>query len=305
MTETAAAPGGGVSSDEDLVHAFCEDCRLRQMPWESIRHYRSVLRIFVRFLAGRGLDLRRADRGDVRDYLAAMVQEGLKTKTLENRLSCLSAFYDWLVYEERALENPVLPIRKRYLRTYKKENAETPRSVPSVEALAGLVNSIVDPKARAIVVLLAKTGIRRGEMIAIDQKDIDWNQMSILLKPKRKRSNRLVFFDPECASVLQEWLRVRRGEGEPLFTSGWGNRLDRTTAWNLVVTWAKRAGIDLSPHDLRHWNTTWLLRNGMRRDYVKWLRGDSLREPIDIYHHVDPEEVRRAYLAAIPKLGIT
>ncbi len=50
--------------------------------------------------------------------------------------------------------------------------------------------------------------------------------------------------------------------------------------------------------------TTQLPRNGMSREYVKELRGDSRHEAIDIYNHIDPKEFRDAYLAAIPRLGL-
>lgn len=59
-----------------------------------------------------------------------------------------------------------------------------------------------------------------------------------------------------------------------------------------------------NPHCFMHWFTTWLLRNGMPREYVKELRGDKRGESIDVYHHINKEELRKAYLAYIPKLGI-
>jgi len=42
----------------------------------------------------------------------------------------------------------------------------------------------------------------------------------------------------------------------------------------------------------------------MSREYAKELRGDRRDEGIDIYHHIDRQELRRAYLAYIPKLGV-
>jgi len=42
----------------------------------------------------------------------------------------------------------------------------------------------------------------------------------------------------------------------------------------------------------------------MRREYVQWLRGDAIKEAVDIYYHIDPEDVRKSYLAYIPKLGV-
>jgi integrase/recombinase XerD len=40
----------------------------------------------------------------------------------------------------------------------------------------------------------------------------------------------------------------------------------------------------------------------MPRDYVKELRGDTRREAIDIYNHIDMEELKRVYLETIPRL---
>ncbi len=42
----------------------------------------------------------------------------------------------------------------------------------------------------------------------------------------------------------------------------------------------------------------------MPREYVKELRGDGRGEAIDTYHHIDRQELREAYLAYIPKLGV-
>jgi integrase/recombinase XerD len=46
------------------------------------------------------------------------------------------------------------------------------------------------------------------------------------------------------------------------------------------------------------------MRSGMPREHVQELRGDVRSEAVDIYYHIDPEELRKSYLAHIPKLGI-
>ena len=58
------------------------------------------------------------------------------------------------------------------------------------------------------------------------------------------------------------------------------------------------------PHCCRHWMTAHLRRAGMRREFIQELRGDSRREAIDIYDHIDLKELKEAYLACIPQLGI-
>jgi integrase/recombinase XerD len=42
----------------------------------------------------------------------------------------------------------------------------------------------------------------------------------------------------------------------------------------------------------------------MQREFIQELRGDTRGDAIDIYDHIDERELREAYLAHIPTLGI-
>jgi integrase/recombinase XerD len=302
-----------------LIEDFCKDCKLRGMTSESVRRYKSSLLIFAGFILKTGVDVDHADTHVLKDFLQYIKYErNVKHKTVENYFSALSAFYDYLAFEGLVSTNMVLPFRKRYLRQYKEGYDDPERKLLSVEEMSRLVGSIMDPRDKAITVLFAKTGIRRGELLKLDVDDIHWEDYSITLKPTPKRSNRLVFFDDECAVVLRRWLRVREKlnpKTKALFVSYQSlNRFDRNGLYTAIVKYAKRLGFHNSdshrledhfgPHCFRHWFTTWLLRNGMPREYVKELRGDRRGEAIDIYHHIDKQELRKAYLAYIPKLGV-
>ncbi|MDI6856479.1 MAG: tyrosine-type recombinase/integrase [Candidatus Thermoplasmatota archaeon] len=184
--------------------------------------------------------------------------------------------------------------------------------------MAEFIESIPNTRDKAIALLLAKTGIRRGELIQTDIDDVNIKNLSILLKETKKRSNRLVFFDDECARLLARWLDVRAGihpKTKALFINNRGKRLEREGIYEAITKWAKLFGLHnpkspkleerFSPHCFRHWFTTQLIRAGMRREYIKELRGDARKDAIDIYNHIDKEELKKAYLAHIPKLGIT
>jgi integrase/recombinase XerD len=182
-----------------------------------------------------------------------------------------------------------------------------------------LINSILDPRDRAIVTVLAKTGIRRKELIKIDISNINWEEQSIELKAHPKRSNLTVFFDDECTLVLRRWIRARENyeasqDCKALFIGERGERLERHGVYSIVTKYATRVGLNdpkskriedhFTPHCCRHWFTTQLRRNGLRREFLKELRGDARKEAVDIYDHIDKKELRRAYLAAVPLLGI-
>lgn len=91
-------------------------------------------------------------------------------------------------------------------------------------------------------------------------------------------------------------------------------RLKRHGVDHAVTKHANRVGLHnpknkkiedhFTPHCCRHWFTTHLRMNGMRRELIQELRGDARKEAMDIYDHIDRKELKRAYLEAIPTLGI-
>ena len=309
-------------SDDKIISQFILDCKLRKFSEDTIRSYDSILKIASRFFVQTGRSLLSLDKFALRELLSHLTTDcGYSGKTLENYFSALSSFSDYLAYEGLTDRNPILPFRKRYLRQYKADtrNMGASRKLISIEQMRMLVESILDPRDRAVVTLLAKTGIRRKELIRIDVDDINWEEQSIQLKPHPKRSNLTIFFDDECARILQRWLRTRNNCNLPssciaLFVGERGERLERHGICSIVTKHAEMVGLHdprskrmedhFTPHCCRHWFTTHLRRNGLRREYLKELRGDARREAVDIYDHIDKKELRRAYLAAVPLLGI-
>lgn len=312
---------------QKILEEFKQDCMDRHLTEETIARYLSPLRIFLAFIKERGMELNKVDRHVLKDFIhqrrnyGGKYGNGVDQKTLENNFSALSTFYEFLTFEGYVSNNPVLPVRKRYLTRYKEddEDDESPRKLISIDEMVMLINSILSIRDKAVVTLLAKTGVRRSELISMDADDINWAEGSITLKRKRfkKRSNRIVFFDDETARILKRWMALREKmnpETKALFVGEHGERLNRNGVYSLVTKYAQAVGLHnpesnriedhFSPHCCRHWFTTWLRRAGMSKDFIKVLRGDRRRDAVDIYDHIDKEELRRAYLTFIPQLGI-
>ena len=302
-----------------LIQFFKEDCELRNMTMESTRSYVSEIKIYNDFLKKNNFDIIDIDNQVLEGFLKYLRDvRGNSQSRIENYFSGLSCFYDFLIYKGFTSKNIIIPFRKRYLKRYKKNFTPAVRKLISVEDMARFINCIIPIRDKAIAVILAKTGIRRGELLGIEVDDIDWDESSILLKPCRKRSNRLVYFDEETKNILLSWVKQRElivNNGvTSLFVNDYGQPIGRCGVYNSIVKWAKKLGFfdegsdriedHFSCHNFRHWFTTLLLRNGMPREYVKELRGDIRGETIDIYHHIDKNDLKKVYLATIPKLGI-
>jgi integrase/recombinase XerD len=301
---------------DNLIEDFLQDLELSGKARMTTLHYGYCLKNFKDYLAGR--DPLKVDKDILRGFIGHLKAQEKTTKTIENYFSVLSSFYEYLVFEGKATANPVSPVRKRYLRRYKDNDDGQARKLISVEDMANLINCTMDLRDKAVITLLAKTGIRRHELVDLDVSDVDLVELSIRLKPTAKRTNRTVFFDDECSFILRRWLAVRehmnKKGSQALFLNSEGDRLNRSGVYNLVVEAAKRVGLHdassprledhFGPHCCRHWFCTHLFRAGMRREFIKELRGDSRKEAFDLYNHIDLKEVKEAYLAAIPQLGI-
>ena len=187
----------------------------------------------------------------------------------------------------------------------------------SVDEAARIIITALDSRKQAIVILLAKTGMRVNELAALDVEDIDIGKKELTLKPTPKRSNRALFFDDEAARLLARWLSARESQGYPrdsgpLWTSFERARLHVRGIENIVANSSRLAGVGdsalgkdhITPHYFRVFFTTHLLRAGMPRHYVQELRGDSGGAAIDVYTRIDREELRSSYTAHVPILGV-
>ena len=296
-----------------LLDDFKADCELRKIDRNGMYYFYS--RQFCRFLEVRGKDPLQVEKDDLKAYLQAIRDRGLKTSSQRKVFTCISALYAFAVDEDLMESNPILPFTRRYLRQYK-DNGSEPKQIISVDQAAMLINSILHSRDKAILTLLFKTGMRRGELCSLDLGDLDLQNMSLVLKPTAKRTNRQLFFDHETARMLQAWLTSRPNTGDeaPLFLSSRKQRLSSREVEVITKKHAARVGVHdpdskkpadrFTPHCCRHWLVTHLLRAGMSRDHVKWIRGDAMKESIDIYYHIDPEDVRKSYMAYVPQLGI-
>jgi integrase/recombinase XerD len=299
------------------LDTFRQDLRLRGLADSTVTRNIGNARRYILWAQERNMAPEQGRREDLLAYLAELRSRGQRQSTLSATFVSLSSWFEYLVESGKLPSNPIPSIQKRYLRNYKDEIRQ--RQHISVEDAAKMVHATIDTRDRAILLVFLKTGIRRNELITLDLEDLDLPGMSLTLKHTAKRSNRIVFFDEETRRALGRWLksremRFKKGDQNALFISSKGTRLQESGVKNLVVEAAMRVGLHdqnstkledkFTPHCCRHWNATHLLHAGMPREFMKWLRGDAMKEAIDIYNHIDPEDVRRSYLAHIPQLGV-
>ena len=127
-----------------LLKGFERDCHLRDMPEETIRCYRSDLRIFFDFIEKDGGNILSFENEDLERFLEYLRNErNVSQPRIKHYFSVLSSFYDYLLFKKYVKVSIILPFRKRFIRSYKKNYKPAEKKLLSVEEMAFFINSII------------------------------------------------------------------------------------------------------------------------------------------------------------------
>lgn len=294
---------------DSVLSSFSLERRTRGFSTRTIENYVSCILYFLSMYPIN------ANYDDLRQFLVHIRDEkNYSASTCNSYFSSLSTFFDFLVFEGKIERNIVPSFRKRYLRNYTNNRIPETRKLISVSDMARLVDQPKHIVYKTMILFLAKTGVRRNEFISLDIDDLDLDSMTVHLKHTAKRSNRVVFFDSEAKSFLKSYLDSRSDGNKALFVGvNDGQRISRNQVYSVITREASKLGLHdatgpldekFTTHCCRHWFTTWLRRAGMERTFIQKLRGDSFSETIDIYDHIELDELKNAYLKYIPQLGV-
>ena len=110
---------------------------------------------------------------DLRMYIADM-NEGLKPVTINNKMSKIKDFFQWLQNEEYIISNPCKKIKDIKSAKYERQ----PLSDEQVEIIR---EGLEDVRDKAIVEFFLSTGCRCSEVTNIKLTDIDWNNKTLLV----------------------------------------------------------------------------------------------------------------------------
>lgn len=295
----------------NYIQRFIDDCQARGLTKHTIETYRSNVKTYLSSYTEPG----KVDLDDLRSFLGTLRGRGLQGSTLKGYFAAVSALYDYLIFEGDLTSNPIPPFRKRYLsRLKQQQNGENSRQVPSIQQAQVLVSALDQVMPLALVMTLAKTGMRRGENHSLKVDDINLKTDTIRIPAKAKRSNRLAFIDEELHVVLAEYLvwRKKHAKCDWLWITESGGRIHKDYPGKILASLGEDLGLHdprgplcsrLTPHCFRHFFTTHLRRAGMQPRYIKFLRGDCLTSDAwEIYDQIDPEDVRQEYLMCVPRI---
>lgn len=241
----------------------------------------------------------------IRSWLASLKDEKQTERTINRKISSLSAFFRYLQKQGLVKKNPVkqlhalrLPER---LPAYAK-NAEIDALFEEVDFGPGFKGAT----DRMICELLYQTGMRRNELIQLKETDIEWSleQMRIIGKGNKER---LVPMGDMLLSNIKAYIEDKKNienadrnhllileNGQPLY-AGYVYRVVKQHL-GTITTLNKK-----SPHILRHTFATHLLANGANIQAIKDLLGHSSLAATQVYTHNNIDQLKEIHKLSHPR----
>jgi integrase/recombinase XerC len=250
-----------------------------------------------------------ASLADLRSWLSVQSQQGAARATIARRAAAARTFYRWATRTGRVQADPslrlVAPRRSSRLPAVLRQ-----RDAAQLLDVASVAADDEDPihvRNRAVLELLYASGIRVGELVAIEVGDVDLSANVVRVTGKGAKE-RVVPFGLPARRALEMWLVHRQrlvtaNSGTALFLGRRGRRVDPRQVREVVhdlLAYVPDAP-DVGPHGLRHSAATHLLEGGADLRVVQELLGHASLATTQLYTHVSVDRLRRSYEQAHPR----
>ena len=269
-------------------------------------NYQRDLQRFQAYLASQGVDCwQRVDYNLVSGYSAKRHRAGRKSRTIQRELSSIRSFFQYMIRQGAAAQNPALEVRAP------KADKPLPKTCDA-ETIDRLLQSGDDSDGLqlrdvAIFELIYSSGLRLAELVGIDLDDIDLAQRRLIVTGKGNKTRHLPI-GGKAVKAIKRWLRLRpdycRDPNQgALFVSRQGKRISPRSVQSRLNSLIQRQALEqhLSPHTLRHSFATHMLESSSDLRAVQELLGHVNIATTQVYTHLDFQHLAQVYDAAHPR----
>ncbi|CAM1347404.1 tyrosine-type recombinase/integrase [Tenacibaculum halocynthiae] len=243
---------------------------------------------------------------EIRNWIVDLVNGGVSNRSVNRKVSSLKSFYNFLQKIEEIDINPLA--KHKSLKVQKKINSPfTELEINNAINLIKEKDDFEGLRDRLVVELLYSTGIRRAELISLEEKNIDYVNNTIKVLGKRNKE-RLVVLLPFVVETIDSYLIKKKelsltdDDGYLLMTKK-GGKIYETLVYRIINSYFSRVSTKgkKSPHVLRHAFATHLLNNGASLNSVKELLGHSSLASTQVYTHNSLEQMKKVFNMAHPR----
>lgn len=227
---------------------------------------------------------------DVADYRRYLLDRGKKPATVNRALDVLRSFFSWAVSEGIVKADPSAETRRV------KEQRRSPRWLDRKD-LAAFVRAVQKHgvlRDQALVALLLHAGLRVSEAVSLRTEDVTVRERSgfVVVRRGKGEKRREVPLNVTARKVLEEHMAGLQGEW--VFPGRKGQHMTARAAEKRLAEFGRLAGVEVTPHMLRHTFCKMLVDAGESLDRVAVLAGHNNLNTTARYTRPSTRDLERA-----------
>lgn len=287
---------------QDAIHDYTLFLKNEQRATTTtIRTYKSYLNTFLRWMQENVRPeptLQDLTTPTLRRYYYGLCENNLRPRTLRGRLRPIQSLCTFLIANGAMSGNPfdglTIPKKDTAVRLLVSRE-EVQALVAGVERLANTRRVCL---ARAVLLTLVCSGVRRQELIDLKVGDYDRANTLLRVKCGKGQKPRDIYLPASAAQAIDAWIAVRpTGKLDWLWLLDCGRRMGHNALRVLMEEIKAASGLrgaqNIQPHSLRHYYASNLVANGADLESVRKLLGHSSLVVTQIYVHADERALKR------------
>lgn len=257
----------------------------------------------ARFSAHTGKTRPEFTKEDIIGFLDALKSRGASEATMSRALSSIRGFARYLIMEGMMAEDPSENIEspKKWQRIPKALSVEDVRRILLHSGTGRLFL-----RDSAMLELIYSSGLRVSELVFTKVSDVNFEAGFLRVMGKGSKERVVPINERALEKIKQYILILRPGllkkrQSDYLFLTSRGKPMTRQRFWQALRRYGRHAGVELSPHVLRHSFATHLLEGGADLRSVQKMLGHSDISTTQIYTKVSSERARKVHARHHPR----
>lgn len=272
----------------EYLKLFLDAKRIEGCSVRTIKYYQTTVEHLLMHIL---TPIRKITTEELRRYLVEYQKINNCSKvTIDNIRRNISSFFSWLEEEDFILKSPMRRIHKIKTKTVVKETI-------SDESIEKLRDGCRELRDLAMIDLLYSTGIRVGELVNLNIKDVNFEQRECIVFGKGDKE-RKVYFDAKAKIHLKQYLEKRTDNNPALFVT-----LDapfhRLKISGVEIRLRKLGRLlhleRIHPHKFRRTMATRAIDKGMPIEQVQKILGHSQIDTTMQYAIVNQKNVKTSH----------
>lgn len=238
---------------------------------------------------------------DIKEYIDFLLDKALAAQSINGHLVAIRKYYNYLKDEQDiSLENPVC--RGMMLRV----PSPLPRHLNDRD-VERFFQYVTKPRDKAMFMLMLRCGLRVEEVAQLTLDAIDYSRSQIFVRSGKGNKDRVVYISHDAGAALAAYLRrrvttreqriflVEKGihRGQPLSVRGIQKRIEYC---------ARKSGVSISCHQLRHTMATQLLNADADLVTIQDLLGHTRIKTTQRYCRLSNRKAQRDYYTAMERI---